>query len=37
MPDDQEHADLIARHDSLSAEEFVLIGKWKDDAKAPAR
>jgi hypothetical protein len=28
--DDREHAELIARFQSLSAEDFVRIGKWKD-------
>lgn len=29
--DEKEYDDLIAKHTSLSAEDFVRIGKWKDD------
>jgi hypothetical protein len=28
--DDQEHRELIARHVSLTADDFERIGKWKD-------
>lgn len=30
--DEQEYEDLIAKHKSLSAQDFVRIGKWKDGA-----
>jgi hypothetical protein len=29
--DEEEYADLIARHKSFSTEDFERIGKWKDD------
>ncbi|MFZ2062811.1 MAG: hypothetical protein WAU82_17515 [Candidatus Binatus sp.] len=33
--DEKEYRDLIGKHESLSAEDFVRIGKWKDGAKTP--
>ena len=37
--DDTEYSDLIAtaKRKSLSAEDFIRIGKWKDNAKAAAK
>jgi len=35
--DDPEYSVLIAKHESLSAEYFQLIGKWKDNAWAEGK
>jgi hypothetical protein len=37
--DDEEYSDLIAtaKHKSLLAEDFIRIGKWKDNTKAEAK
>ncbi|MBI2527986.1 MAG: hypothetical protein HYV93_18625 [Candidatus Rokubacteria bacterium] len=35
--DDAEHNELIAKHKSLSAADFVRIGKWKDAVKTEGR
>ena len=35
--DDAEHSELIAKHKSLSAADFVQIGKWKDGAKTEGK